>query len=1192
MAEGQREGRERRVRAPVRGRSAARRIMLASLLCAVLHPVAARAQAPATLDVDSKAGFARLVVTFEERLPEYELSTSTGVLVVAFKAPLAPDVSRLPQRLPAFVSAARTDPDRRAMRIAFAQHVSVNAMEAGEKLFLDLLPDNWVGAAPGLPAEVVAELARRAEEAEKRQRQKEILEQVRNSKPVELRLASLPTFTRFVFIWDHVPNARIERSSDEVRLLFDRGARIDLSGYDSRLPGYVRGIDSSLGENGLEIVLSVDPQAPVRGFREDSTYVVDVTAPSVPSGQPLQEIRMEPEAGPGSPPPPAAPGPTSGPPAGPTSAGEADRRAGYDDTEAENIAARPVARDQAPAAATREAESSAPQAEARPDAAGAAPAAPAEAAPEIALDADMEGADIAAVRAEARRFGTSIRLALPFEEPTAGAVFERAGALWAAFQSNAVIDTRLLRENLVGVASRIESWRDGDLSVLRIALAAPMTTAVSTEATAWILTIGDAPLEPGRPLDLRRLPGRDGEPQIGVEFAGATGAHPVRDRDAGDMLTIVTGPAPARATVKPYNFVEFSALPSIHGLALKAGVDDLAVTVDGGQVRIGRVSVGLTLSDYAGGYVPRMVGDSDDGRPGFVDGFDDGALDPGAVYRMLSKEQREAALAPEIERTRARLKMARALLATDLGAEALGQLALIAQDDPAALRDPSYHAFRGIGLTMLGRADEAIRAFNTFGLGQSTDIALWRGLAEVRRGNWRAAQIAFQAGIPALDSYAKDRQRMFRTAAARAALEVNDIATATVRLAELADAGASADPELNLLDARLAATLGQTGMALAAFDAVALSPDRLRAAEAQLLAAELRAAELRGAAQDARDTDGIIQSLEQLAMSWRGDEIELKALRLLSNLHVETGDYYRAFEIMKSATVANSDSPTTRALQDDMNLAFQDLFLGGRADALPPVDALTLYYDFRELTPIGAKGDEIIRALANRMVEVDLLDQAAELLRHQVDHRLRGAARAQVAARLAWVYLMNRKPTEALNVLARTRQAVLPQAILHQRVLLEARAMAETGRIELALDLLSSIEGPDVDGARADVLWKGEQWQAAAEAIERMLGDTWSGAEPLTPQARTGVLRAAIGYALADDRLGLQRFRAKFRGKMAGGSDAYAFEIVTEPLEANATEFQELVRKVAAVDTLTAFLEEYRARHEPAEPAPSQAPQS
>ena len=55
----------------------------------------------------------------------------------------------------------------------------------------------------------------------------------------------------------------------------------------------------------------------------------------------------------------------------------------------------------------------------------------------------------------------------------------------------------------------------------------------------------------------------------------------------------------------------------------------------------------------------------------------------------------------------------------------------------------------------------------------------------------------------------------------------------------------------------------------------------------------------------------------------------------------------------------------------------------------------------------------MIRRLAERLVSVDLLEQAAELLQYQVDNRLQGAARAQVATRLAVIYLLNRKPDKA-----------------------------------------------------------------------------------------------------------------------------------------------------------------------------------
>ena len=81
--------------------------------------------------------------------------------------------------------------------------------------------------------------------------------------------------------------------------------------------------------------------------------------------------------------------------------------------------------------------------------------------------------------------------------------------------------------------------------------------------------------------------------------------------------------------------------------------------------------------------------------------------------------------------------------------------------------------------------------------------------------------------------------------------------------------------------------------------------------------------------------------------------------------------------------------------QDDMRAAFVDLFLNGKADQMPPVDALALFYDFIDLTPIGPDGDEMIRRMADRLVAVDLLGPAADLLNYQVNKRLDGVARAK-----------------------------------------------------------------------------------------------------------------------------------------------------------------------------------------------------
>ena len=215
--------------------------------------------------------------------------------------------------------------------------------------------------------------------------------------------------------------------------------------------------------------------------------------------------------------------------------------------------------------------------------------------------------------------------------------------------------------------------------------------------------------------------------------------------------------------------------------------------------------------------------------------------------------------------------------------------------------------------------------------------------------------------------------------------------------------------------------MGHNEDALAAYRTAADSWDRPAAAQGRL-----RETSLRYSLGDLKRED-VISELETLTTIWRGDETEIEALKILARLYTEEGRYRDAFYVMRSAMAAHPDSDMTRRIQDEAAATFDSLFLAGKGDAMPAIDALALFYDFRELTPIGRRGDEMIRRLADRLVSVDLLDQAADLLQYQVDHRLQGAARAQVATRLAVIYLMNRKADRALATLRATRTADLVQ---------------------------------------------------------------------------------------------------------------------------------------------------------------------
>jgi hypothetical protein len=194
---------------------------------------------------------------------------------------------------------------------------------------------------------------------------------------------------------------------------------------------------------------------------------------------------------------------------------------------------------------------------------------------------------------------------------------------------------------------------------------------------------------------------------------------------------------------------------------------------------------------------------------------------------------------------------------------------------------------------------------------------------------------------------------------------------------------------------------------------------------------------------------------------------------------------------------------------------------------------------------------------------------------------------------------MDNKPAQALQALRATRLPELPQAVNRARLLLEARALSDLSRTDLALEILQGEAGPEIERLRADILWSGRRWREAGEAHERLVGTRWQAQAPLSDADRTDVLRAAIAFSLADEALALDRIRAKFSAKMADSTDARTFAFLTQPQVTSTRAFRELARRVTGADTLSDFLSEYRKRYpeaaaaeRPRRPLPPEPPQA
>ena len=1189
-------------------------LLLTQALLALAPLSAARADEPIKGEVKAvnDGGFLRLMFQFDEAV-EATTRVSGAIVIISFNKPVALAVERLNVNAPEYISAARRDPDGSAIRIALLRKVKLNTIAAAERLYVDLMPEAWKGPMPGLPQEVIDELVRRARNAESQLHQQRAADKQKKPPVVRVKVATQPTFVRYVFTMPGTVNVIPERADGRLTLNFDQQVAWDLADAKASLPPTLKSIESEVDFDSVAVVFTLSGTPEVRAFREERSIVVDIGLEGVKPKQSEEGGPAKPAVASGGAPAISAPYsrapktsaaeillPKTSPPPAPVAAAAAPQGAGPAQPVPEAVPPKQAEQSQPAPVITQPAIAApAPQVQAAAELAAATPPtpdaghaasqpAPAELPPAASpappparkiMSPPLAAADDAirpkanpnaVVVARTQQSGDRLRLELPFAAPTPAAVFHRADTLWLVFDSPAQIDlTALQADNDNGVREVLFERGDDGAAIVRIKLVRPRMASLEADGPAWIVNIADTTTAETRPLAIARSIVGKNRASIAIPFDSARAIHTIKDPDVDDRLLVITALGPVRGFLKVQDFVELRALPSVHGVVIQPIADDIAAELGVDKITIGRPT-GLSLSATALGQQQVAVSFRAFTFDTQVWGFDRDAPFNARQSELIGL----AASAPVSKRRQARFNLARFYLAKEMAPEAKAVLN-VALTDQRASEDVTGSVLKAVADVMLDRPDDALKELSKPQVGNQQDAPIWRAIALARQGRWAEARDIFKTASAAVGALPIELQRMAMKEALRSSIELRDFNNAARLVNDFETVGVTPDlePTINVLLGRLYEGLGRTEDALASYRAAAVSSDRRAAAQGRLRETVL------AFATGSMGRKDVINDIETLTTVWRGDETETEGLKLLAHLYTEDSRYRDAFHVMRTALLAHPNSDMTRKIQDEAAATFESLFLGGKGDALPPVEALGLFYDFRELTPIGRRGDEMIRRLSDRLVGVDLLDQAAELLQHQVDHRLQGAARAQVATRLTVVYLLNRKPDRALATLQATRVADLSNDLRDQRLLLEARAISNLGRHDVALELIANINSHEAVRLRSDVLWAARHWREAGEQIELLYADRWRQFPPLNDGERSDILRAAIGYALGEESIGLARLREKYQAKFADGPDRRAFDVVTAPIGTNGVEFQDVAKKIASVDTLDTFLRDLRARY-------------
>lgn len=1131
-----------------------------------------------------------------------DVKVAGQVMVIRFKRPVKVDMTAAISNLRPYLISASPGADSRELTLRLRPGLDYRNFDNNGNLVLDFsLPGEKKFSAGKTSSTQIAPDKKQASAVKQPANA-----QPANSRPIELiqpRSGEHGSYSRLAFDLPVGTSATMRNEGGQTTLRLKGAASLDLRRLQSRLPERVLSVSARATPDGQVIDLRLKPGVEPRGTHQGRTVVLDFfdqgktpaetkhiadnKLPSEPAAAVSQESHNA-GAFAGLEPLVALPGQPIGateteiaPATSPTSSVSAD------------IPTRPMA-----AAAEEE-----------------------PAPPPSAVDVPVTVAP-----------GANGGAILSFQWPSATglAAFKRGNALWLVFGAPAHFSGKSLDAPPLAALGRIEAIDSKYAAGFR--LLAPSEANVpapvlNQSGNTWVIDLTPGrPAAPAKNLPQRRETLAQGGSSLLLQADHPGPALTLPDPLSGDRLLVAPLTQPGLGVAQAAAWPEFKLLPSYQGVAAAPLANNVAMqTLPNGVVIT--TSPAAKANETQVSSAPGENAASNQAPVQAAGIFDLPAWRRGGDATFLKdRDELEEAIteASPVRRNDARLQLAEFLFAHGLVQEATGMLNLISEERSAPLSNKQTLTLAGAAHALNGDLDEAAKLLDNPLVGSSPEASLFRGILASARGDNEAATKFFSEPLPNLRDYPKPLRTQLGLTIARTLIDGgNPMASQAFADAMRVDMpDAETTDRLNYLDGLRQLKLGKAEEAFKTWEALNNSPVDDVKAESQfaIINEKLRTKKMTPAE--------AVEPLEALRFLSRGGGFEFALLRKLGEVYLEADQPRRGLLTLRQAVTNFASRPESKDVAQEMTDAFRNLYLEGGADRLSPLTAVALYDEFRELTPSGPDGDRMIAGLADRLVKVDLLDGAANLLDTQVKHRLSGIDKARAGARLAAIRLLDNKPELAGQALKNSEVTdALPEDLTMSRRRLQAQADFGQGQTLRALDEIKDDDSLPARWLRADMLWQLQEWPAAADALGQVMDaeetdiaeqaaaimakndvaidpaaalrdSSASGTAQATDGAASGpatftdvmnrlrnkafkerlgrvVLNRAVAMSLSGDRSGLRGLARQYGKNMAQTNLAKSFTMLTSPSNGLA---DSVSAEMASVDQISSFVDEYRAR--------------
>ena len=731
----------------------------------------------------------------------------------------------------------------------------------------------------------------------------------------------------------------------------------------------------------------------------------------------------------------------------------------------------------------------------------------------------------APVNAIVKKNKDGITLSFPFKTNPRAAVFKRGKYVWVVFES--YVDFAIPQNEFIEEYTQVRNTS----SVLRLTVSKLPYISTNFTNGYWNITFTSASINSTliAPVQLST------DPDYSVAYKnvfGNTKMISLEDPDIGDEIKVVLGNKTGAFITKESVAIDFQVLQSLQGLAVVAISDDLTIDIAKNTVSI---SSHYEAPDES--YITIALPPSETRHDGKIT-----SMLPTITSDILVKnfvpirEHMWQAIAQSTvwrngdANYNKKLDLAQLYFMHGMYYEAHAMLNIARTGHPKAFAHDKAMMFQqAVTLTLLGKYHEAKELYHQLNTLYSAvlpeEVMLLKNYNEYMIGNAPPFSIGLIGALNKfVNIYPDDLYWPLAFAEIELCLQNNNSRTLELLFKSLRAPRKNVDVNtLKYYKAHYYRKKDQSNLAKQLFTELATSKgDPYNSTRAQL--------ELTKIMFDLYEIDAgdAASRLDNVRFNWRGDKVEFDLLLALAEFYKGDKNLVQSLRTYKYVHKAFTGQFQSFYIASEMAKIYNSIFLpGGTAEKMNDFDVVSLFYEFKDSTPIGVDGDNVILMIAKRLINLDLLDSAIVLLKHQVDYRLSGEKRLINADHLALVLIMDNKPQEAINVLNSTDKGAVTFKEYIYRQQLKAKAMIDLGRYNEALSYIPHDDDAISSTMKKEAYFKSGNWKEYVKYVKAEVDEALK--NKIEGDVAQDTLRLAIAYSMLNDTANLVRLQSALK---------------------------------------------------------------